>query len=140
APEPVDLDIMNSFATKVKKLISAKKEMSPMINERTIQNAEVIRGTATDLSAISDESVDYIYTDPPYGAKIPYLDLSVMWTAWLDLPVTKKDYDLEAIEGGEQDKSKDEYSRLIAESIKEMYRVLKFDRWMSFVFNHKDPA
>jgi hypothetical protein len=29
---------------------------------------------------------------------------------------------------------------LIAKSIKEMYRVLKFNRWMSFVFAHKDPA
>ena len=27
----------------------------------------------------------------------------------------------------------------MAESIKEMYRVLKYDRWMSFVFAHKDP-
>jgi hypothetical protein len=100
----------------------------------------VYKGTATDLNKIENESIDYIYTDPPYGAKIPYLDLSVMWNSWLDLPVTQKDYDLEAIEGGEHDKSKGEYSKLIAESIKEMYRVLKFDRWMSFVFNHKDPA
>ena len=36
-------------------------------------------------------------------------------------------------------KSKSDYNKLISESIKEMYRVLKFDRWMSFVFAHKDP-
>jgi len=82
---------------------------------------------------------DYIYTDPPYGKKIPYLDLSIMWNAWLDLPVTEDDYKQEAIEGGEKQKSKAEYNKLIAQSIKEMYRVLKFDRWLSFVFAHKDP-
>jgi hypothetical protein len=63
-----------------------------------------------------------------------------MWTAWLDLPVTDKDFEQEAIEGGERANTKQHYSNLLAESIKEMYRVLKCDRWMSFVFSHKDPA
>ena len=62
-----------------------------------------------------------------------------MWNAWLDLPVTEEDFEQEAIEGGEHKKSKNEYNTLMADSIKEMYRVLKFDRWMSFVFAHKDP-
>ncbi|MDR3271928.1 MAG: DNA methylase, partial [Flavobacteriaceae bacterium] len=96
-------------------------------------------GTATNLHFLHNESVDYIYTDPPYGKKIPYLDLSVMWNAWLDLDVTEEDYAQEAIEGGEHNKSKDDYNNLIAQSIKEMYRVLKYDRWLSFVFAHKDP-
>jgi len=91
------------------------------------------------MENIKDESVDYIYTDPPYGAKIPYLDLSIMWNAWLDLPVDSQDYDLEVIEGGEQKKSKDAYASLLGQSISEMFRVLKYDRWMSFVFAHKDP-
>ena len=62
-----------------------------------------------------------------------------MWNGWLDLEVTEEDYEQEAIEGGEHHKTKDEYNNLIAKSIQEMYRVLKFDRWMSFVFAHKDP-
>jgi hypothetical protein len=62
-----------------------------------------------------------------------------MWNAWLDLEVTEDDYAKEAIEGGEHNKSKEEYNFLIAKSIQEMYRVLKFDRWLSFVFAHKDP-
>jgi hypothetical protein len=62
-----------------------------------------------------------------------------MWNAWLDLDVTEEDYAQEAIEGGEHNKSKDDYNNLIAQSIKEMYRVLKYDRWLSFVFAHKDP-
>ena len=62
-----------------------------------------------------------------------------MWNAWLDLEVTDQDRKLEAIEGGEQKKTRDEYVDLLTKSITEMYRVLKFDRWMSFVFAHKDP-
>ncbi|BAQ66197.1 DNA methyltransferase [Geminocystis sp. NIES-3709] len=139
APQPTDLDLMTYFELRLKKVISAKKEMEYFINENTISNAQIVKGTATDLSFISNESIDYIYTDLPYGKKIPYLDLSIMWNAWLDLEVTENDYNLEAIEGGEKQKSKDEYNELIAQSIKEMYRVLKFDRWLSFVFAHKDP-
>ncbi|MBI5675864.1 MAG: type I restriction enzyme HsdR N-terminal domain-containing protein [Nitrospirae bacterium] len=139
APEPVDIDLMKYFELRYKKISEAKKEIQFKINEATVGNAEIVKGTATDLKWIPKESVDYIYTDPPYGKKIPYLDLSVMWNAWLDLEVTKEDYEMEAIEGGEHEKTKDDYNRLIADSIREMYRVLKFDRWLSFVFAHKDP-
>lgn len=139
APKPVSIDIMHYFGLRYKRINAAKREMEYFINKRTINNIQIKKGSATDLSWISEESIDYIYTDPPYGKKIPYLDLSVMWNAWLDLKVTRKDQMLEAIEGGEQFKSKDEYNDLIAKSIKEMYRVLKYDRWMSFVFAHKDP-
>lgn len=139
APEPGVLSLIDIFTTKFKKVVEAKKDIQYFINEKTIENIKILKGTATDLSWIPKESVDYIYTDPPYGKKIPYLDLSTMWNAWLDLEVTSEDYKLEAIEGGEQSKSKNEYNSLIAKSIKEMYRVLKYDRWMSFVFAHKDP-
>jgi 16S rRNA G966 N2-methylase RsmD len=133
AHQPAEIDM-------IKKVVAAKREIVGLINANTVKDAKVMKGTATDLSAIPTESVDYIYTDPPYGSKIPYLDLSIMFTAWLDLPITKKDYQQEAIEGGEAEKSKEDYSKLLAESITEMSRVLKYDRWMSFVFAHKDPA
>ena len=139
APQPTEIDTMKFFELRYKRVLAAKQEMSYFINENTIENAQIIKGTATDLSFLPKESVDYIYTDPPYGKKIPYLDLSAMWNAWLDLEVTENDYKMEAIEGGEHNKSKDDYNELIAQSIKEMYRVLKFDRWLSFVFAHKDP-
>ena len=139
APKPTLIDLMKHFELRYEKIKAAKKEMEYYINNRTINNLKVIKDTATDLHFIKDESVDYIYTDPPYGKKIPYLDLSVMWLAWLDLEVTERDYEWEAIEGGSRKKSKQEYKDLIKQSIKEMYRVLKFDRWLSFVFAHKDP-
>lgn len=139
APEPADLDVISVFSSKFKKIVAAKKEIAPFINQSTINNAKIEKGTATNLSQIETESIDYIYTDPPYGNKIPYLDLSVMWNSWLDLEVTDTDRKEEAIEGGRLEKTKDEYSDLLAQSIREMYRVLKFDRWMSFVFAHKDP-
>ena len=139
AYEPIELPPIEVFEKKLKRVIDGKREMSYFINEQTIENIDIRKGTATNLNFIHNESIDYIYTDPPYGKKIAYLDLSMMWNAWLDLEVTEDDYQQEAIEGGEHHKDKDEYKTLIAQSIKEMYRVLKFDRWLSFVFAHKDP-
>jgi hypothetical protein len=139
APKPGKLELIDIFETKFKRVASAKRDIESKINNSTIVNAKVLKGTATNLKGIKSKTIDYIYTDPPYGKKIPYLDLSVMWNAWLDLEVTEKDYQEEAIEGGEHNKSKEEYGDLISKSIEEMYRVLKFDRWMSFVFAHKDP-
>lgn len=139
APRPVELEIMKYFEIRLKKLLDAKKEIQYYINEKTRDNLKIVKGSATNLDFIPNESIDYIYTDPPYGAKIPYLDLSAMWNSWLDLEVTEDDYKNEAIEGGGHSKSKEEYNTLISKSIQEMYRVLKFDRWMSFVFAHKDP-
>jgi len=145
APKPCNPDILKYLDIRFNKIFAAKKEIETLglLYQKTMeqlnQEAKIIKGSATDLSFLPKESVDYIYTDPPYGKKIPYLDLSAMWNAWLGLKVTEDDYAKEAIEGGEHHKTKDEYNRLIAKSIQEMYRVLKFDRWLSFVFAHKDP-
>jgi 16S rRNA G966 N2-methylase RsmD len=145
APNPCKPDMLKYLDIRYKKIRDAKKEIEALClsNQKTVaetmSDAQIIKGTATDLSFLDNESVDYIYTDPPYGKKIPYLDLSAMWNAWLDFDVSEEDYKLEAIEGGEHNKTKEDYNRLIVKSIQEMYRVLKFDRWLSFVFAHKDP-
>jgi len=57
----------------------------------------------------------------------------------LDKWTEEIEYVESGIHGGERNKTKDDYNGLIAQSIKEIYRVLKFDRWLSFVFAHKDP-
>lgn len=99
----------------------------------------IFQADATNLQEIEKESVDFIYTDPPYGAKIPYLDLSTMWNAWLDFPVDSDLKEKECIEKGSLEKSRYEYYDLMKASLKEMYRVLKWNRWLAFVFQHQDP-
>ncbi|MDE7197207.1 MAG: type I restriction enzyme HsdR N-terminal domain-containing protein [Helicobacter sp.] len=101
--------------------------------------AKIFQADATNLQEIESGSVDFIYTDPPYGAKIPYLDLSTMWNAWLDFPVDSDLKEKECIEKGSLEKSRYEYYDLMKASLKEMYRVLKWNRWLAFVFQHQDP-
>lgn len=121
-------------------MISQRDDLNNVgTKENAINGEKFFQADATNLKEINDKSIDYIYTDPPYGAKIPYLDLSAMWNAWLDFPVDKSLKEKECIEKGSLNKSRDEYYTLMKESLKEMYRVLKFNRWLSFVFQHQDP-
>lgn len=141
AQESPPLEITDVFRSRLRHVLAAKLELLPVTARDTGTLVKDVRqGSATHLSWIKTESIDYIYTDPPYGAKIPYLDLSTMWNAWLDFPVTPHDRAMEVIEGGDDRKTKADYSDLLAASIEEMYRVLKFDRWLSLAFSHSDPA
>ena len=139
-PEPLDLNVWEQFEQKFKNTAKFKLETNINIGVFYEQNLSVLNCSATNLSSIAEESIDYIYTDPPYGQHIAYLDLSTMWNAWLGFEVNEETKQQEAIEGGDLDKSKQEYIDLLEASIEEMFRVLKFDRWMSIVFAHKDPA
>lgn len=134
--EPLNETIKNFKGS----MISQRDDLNNVgTKENAINGEKFFQADATNLKEIEDKSIDYIYTDPPYGAKIPYLDLSTMWNAWLDFPVDKNLKAKECIEKGSLDKSRDEYYTLMKESLKEMYRVLKFNRWLSFVFQHQDP-
>ena len=40
-------------------------------------------GSATDLSFLPDNSIDFIFTDPPFGANINYSEMNLLWESWL---------------------------------------------------------
>jgi len=143
AKTPVELDVWEQFELRFKKLLACKKETNAAIGDgfRKKGAFRTIKGSATELLRhIRPRSVDYIFTDPPYGAHIAYLDLSAIWNAWLGFKVSKQDYKKEIIEGGDQRKTAQDYFDLLDESFDQMFKVLKYDRWLSVVFAHKDPA
>jgi len=89
--------------------------------------------SATDLHPIPDGSVDYIFTDPPFGANINYSEMNYLWEAWLDTFTETK---LEAIVNRVQGKRVREYAELMAQAFSEMYRVLKPGRWLTLMFHN----
>jgi hypothetical protein len=139
----IELNVWEQFVHRYRGVLLAKRETNDLIGDfyRPGDTIQILRDSATNLRThVPDESVDYIYTDPPYGAHIAYLDLSTVWHAWLGFEVTDADRQNEVIEGGDQGKTKAEYIGLLQDSIEEVFRVLKWDRWLSIVFAHKDPA
>ncbi len=102
--------------------------------------AHVHQGSATDLSWIADESIDYVFTDPPFGANIYYADSSLLWEAWLgELTDQRFEAVVNRKRGADQGgKDVTGYGDLLADAFAEVHRVLKPGRYASIVFNNTD--
>jgi 16S rRNA G966 N2-methylase RsmD len=92
---------------------------------------------------IPDESIDYIFTDPPYGGAIQYMEMFTLWQGWLsgpgagDLPMR---YDEEITVNDAQGKDTLRYNQLMTAAFNQCYRVLKPKRWMHVTFHHTDVS
>ena len=82
---------------------------------------------------IPNNSVDYIFTDPPFGQDIIYSEMNFISEAWLNNFTNNKD---EIIICKSHGKSIAEYEELLTKSFKEMYRVLKYNKSASIVFHN----
>ena len=81
----------------------------------------------------SSDTIDYIFTDPPFGGNRMYSELNFLWEAWLKVFTNNKP---EAIENKVQGKGLAEYQQLMTRCFKEYYRVLKPGRWMTVEFHN----
>ena len=84
-------------------------------------------------SSIAENSIDYLFIDPPFGANLMYSELNFIWEAWLKVWTNNI---TEAIENKTQAKSSNEYRQLMSACFKEAYRVLKPGRWMTVEFSN----
>jgi hypothetical protein len=93
--------------------------------------------SAADLQNITHNSIDYIFTDPPFGSNLMYSELNFLWEAWLRVLTNN---DPEAIINDTQGKALDEYRGLMTNCFEEMYRVLKPSRWITVVFHNSKAS
>jgi DNA modification methylase/predicted RNA-binding Zn-ribbon protein involved in translation (DUF1610 family) len=89
--------------------------------------------SATDFSAIPDNTIDYVFTDPPFGSNINYSEMNFIWEAWLGIFTDTKP---EAIINRFQEKSIESYRELMTQAFQEIHRVLKPGRWLTIVFHN----
>ena len=125
-------NVWELFCRKVKSLFRCRPVLRNCV--------AVVRGPAQDITGLDSETIDFVFTDPPFGSNIFYGDCSFLWEGWLgELTNLRR----EAVwnksrkphEGG---KTLDEYGELMAQSFREIYRVLKPDRWATIEFNNSD--
>ena len=140
-PKPDYRDVWDLFATRARLVANAKKRSNTLFGDfvREGKTFNVHCDSAENLLKYVDGgTVDYIYTDPPYGAHIAYLDLGTMWHAWLGFDVTNEIRQREAIEGGEQNFDESHYLEVLQKSFEQMFYALKDEAWLSLVFHHKE--
>jgi DNA modification methylase len=97
------------------------------------RNVEVRKASACHLSHIPDKSVDYVFTDPPFGGNINYSEMNFLWESWLREHTSTQD---EAIINAVQGKGAPEYRSLLTQAFRECRRVLKDQGWMTVMFHN----
>lgn len=100
------------------------------------EHCAISTGTASRLP-LPDKSVDYIFTDPPFGENIYYADLNFLVESWHGVLTDSKP---EAIVDRVREKSVFDYQSLMEASFAEYHRVLKPGRWMTVVFSNSKAA
>lgn len=112
-------------------------------NGTTVGNSEAALtiGSAARLP-VPSESIDYIFTDPPFGDNIPYAELNFVVESWHRL-LSQAKHDAivdRSKQNRESQKSVGDYRRLMTACFSEYYRVLKPGRWMTVVFSNTQAA
>lgn len=99
-------------------------------------NTAITTGTASQLG-LPDSSIDYIFTDPPFGDNLAYSELNFIVEAFHRVFTHQGP---EAVMSDSQQKGLHEYYRLMKSCFAEYYRVLKPGRWMTVVFSNTQAA
>src|SRR5262249_31430354 len=91
--------------------------------------------TTQDLAGVvlPDNSIDYIFTDPPFGENIYYSDLNLLIEAWHGVHTAPA---AEAIVDRVKGKAVPDYQRLMRDCFRNYYRVLKPGRWLTLAFHN----
>lgn len=105
--------------------------------ETNRQRSMITNQSTTSLINIPENSIDYIFTDPPFGKNLMYSELNYLWEVWLGLITNIEN---EAIMNNTQSKGIFEYQKLMEESFNSYYKVLKPGRWMTVEFSNSQAS
>lgn len=89
--------------------------------------------SATTLSDIPANSVDYIFTDPPYAGKVQYGELNFIQEAWLGFDTDWQDEEI--IVSEVRGKTEADWADQMRLAMAECYRVLRPGRWVSLCYH-----
>lgn len=112
------------------------EERQSAVDSFRFENAVQV-GDALHCVTLPDDSIDYIFTDPPFGHNIMYSELNFLSESWLRVKTNNAD---EAIENKTQGKSIESYMKLMTDAFKDYYRILKPGKWMTVEFSNPSAA
>ncbi len=135
-------NVLSYFENRFKKIIKGKKDYLNIfkhngeLNLFHVQHDNNYKNLQNDIKALSikDESIDYVFTDPPYGDTVPYFEQSIIWNSWLKL---KPDYKNEIVisNSKERDKGIEIFEKDINIAFSEIRRVLKINKYFSLTYH-----
>jgi DNA modification methylase len=135
-------NVLAYFENRFEKIIKGKQDYLNQIgsgaelnfNQITYNNFyRILHNDAKNLD-LDNESVDYIFTDPPYGDAVPYFEQSVIWNSWLKLT---PDYENEIVisDSKIRNKGTEIFENDIQKAFAEIRRVLKTNKFFSLTYH-----
>ena len=139
APVYYEWNVFDLFQRKINAVRRASAHLAECVDKlESAENAQVTYdiASADNLAHLEDESIDYVFTDPPFGSNIFYSDMNLFHEAWLGA-IT--DYTSEAVihtTGRRKVNSAQRYEKLLGNAFREGWRILKPGGHMSVVFGN----
>ncbi len=123
---PVEKNILMGIERKVTPFYEAYKLLENCTGRFVVKN-----NTSQMLSEQND-SIDFVFTDPPFGDFIPYAEVNQINELWLGQPTER---DKEIIISPSQNKGIQEYQKMLTDVFSEIGRVLKNASYAAVVFH-----
>lgn len=122
-----DVNVWKFFTEAVSDMIAGYSNLAIASNKLLIST-----DNARDLK-LPSESMDYIFTDPPYSWKVQFGESNFIWEAWMkfDTSWLQDEIIVNDFRGKEEDNWQQDMLRVM----KECYRVLKPGRWLSVCYH-----
>ena len=127
---PVEVSVLEQLEGKIN-MFDSISDFLPFKNNTVV---DVMSACSVPLA---DNTVDYIFTDPPFGSNIMYSELNFVAEAWLKVMTNAQ---TEAIVNRTQNKGLFEYQQLMNRSLREYYRVLKPGKWLTMEFSNTSAS
>ncbi|WP_299462977.1 DNA methyltransferase [uncultured Microscilla sp.] len=135
-------NVLTYFENRVNKIIKGKQDY---LTNKGLSNDQLSFGQRHNTSyqimshdakqlPLESDTVDYIFTDPPYGDAVPYFEQSIIWNAWLDF---KPDYSNEIVisDSKQRQKNQTSFETDINQAFAEIKRVLKPSKYFSLTYH-----
>ncbi|GHU33653.1 DNA methylase [Spirochaetia bacterium] len=129
-PLQCEVNIINIFRKTAKKYYAAYSELTGIKHN-------IVSTNSLTYSQFDNDSLDYIFLDPPFGSNYMYSELNYSWESWLGV---KTSILFEAIENKSQSKTLLEYRQLMRSALRNAYWALKPGRWITIEFSNTKAA
>ncbi len=125
----LERNVFDVLRRKIKKLNSLHLE--------TKKASLLTTQSIVDLPNVPANSVDYIFTDPPFGESLQYAELNMFVEAWLKMRTV---YEEDCVLNYVHRKDLQFYSKMMLSAFKSYYRILKPGRWITIEFHNSQNA
>ena len=143
APVYFEWNVFELFDRKVEAAVRSDEVIfraMPLFAKEVASNVKYSIASADALDHLNDASVDYVFTDPPFGSNIFYSDMNLFQEAWLGKATANAREAVMHTTGKKKNGAAERYEALLRGAFAEAFRVLKPGACMSVVFGNSNGA